>query len=736
MFVFLISCLLNMNLFAQDVNFEGILLEKGTKKSLSNVNVFLLPLKLKAVTDSRGYFQFDKIPTGPHQIIINLSGYDKLEKNIVIDSNVKIEKIYLEKTFYTTFETTVTDKRAKRDDVTKSLSQDEFLKAPGSFGGDPVRATQNLPGVAANGANAQIIIQGSSPDDTRYLINNHEVPQVFHFGGISSVVMPQAVERVDLLPSGYGPEYSKALGGIIGLHTKQPRQDRHHGMAYLDIFNVGGLVEGPLSSNSGYFASARYSYIGPMLAKIMEGEEDFNFSVAPTFADTTLLYHKKINDKHLFKTTVVGSRDEVKFVLNKPAGNDPSIRGEFYNLTQFVRIIPEFNYEINAHSNFINSIAIGPNKTLVKLNGRYLDIESKNLTQRTEYFREWSVRNRSYIGLDNKFNWYDVKVNLPNSFSAGNVSNPFSVGEQRKFQSKGHQEELGAYVRHEFKPQENSKWTLIPNLRFDYFTSTDQTFVEPRPSVRYQVDDSLVLRASSGLYYQPPEPQEISENYGNPGIKAPHAWHYTMGFTKDFRKGSRDGFVFTHNVFYKVLSDLIIPDTKSNYANTGTGKIYGAEFQTKYRYHDWQNTLVYTYLHSRRSIPKANNFPSEYDQTHNLNFISGYDLRRWTFSGRFRYVTGNPYTSVASSVYDADNDVYIPVRGPLYSDRLDPFMQLDFRVDRKFIYDTWILSAYLDVQNLLNRKNPQSVNYSYDYSQKTYTTGLPILPTFGIKGEF
>lgn len=722
--------------YANEFDFQAQLLEKGTRKPLTSVNVFLLPLKLKAQTNEAGYFSFEKVPQGTYQMIINLTGYDKFQKDINLDQNLSNQKIYLEKTYYAVFETTVTDKRIKRDDVSKSLSQEEFLKAPGSFGGDPVRATQNLPGVAANGANAQIIIQGASPDDTRYLINNHDVPQVFHFGGISSVVIPQAVERVDLYPSGYGPEYSKALGGIIGLHTKNPKIDRHHGMAFIDIFNVGGLVEGPINQDSSYLASFRYSHIGPTLAKIMKDEEDFNFSVAPTFMDSTLIYHKKINEKSDFKLTGIGSRDEVKFILNKPAGNDPGIRGDFYNLTEFYRFIPEYNYQLNAKTSLNNSVALGPNKTIVRLNGRYLDIDSKVITQRSELIREFNPKNKTYIGLDNKFNWYEVKVNLPNVFSAGNVSNPFSTGEQRKFTSKGHQEELGAYVRHEFKPSEESKWTFIPNLRFDHFTNVDQTYVQPRPALRYQLDESLVFRASSGLYYQPPEPQEVSEYYGNPSIVAPRAWHYTVGFTKDFRKGSSDGFIFTHNLFYKNLSHLVIPDTRTNYSNSGTGKIYGAEFQTKYRYHDFQTSLVYTYLHSRRSIPGAQNFPSEYDQTHNLNLMGGYDLKRWTFSSRFRYVTGNPYTPVASSVYDSDNDVYIPVRGPIYSDRLDPFMQLDIRVDRKFIFDTWILSAYLDVQNLLNRKNPQSINYSYDYSQKTATTGLPIIPTFGFKGEF
>jgi hypothetical protein len=91
---------------------------------------------------------------------------------------------------------------------------------------------------------------------------------------------------------------------------------------------------------------------------------------------------------------------------------------------------------------------------------------------------------------------------------------------------------------------------------------------------------------------------------------------------------------------------------------------------------------------------------------------------------------------VTSSTYDSDNDVYVPLIGKIYSQRFDAFNQLDIRIDRKFIHDTWILTAYLDIQNFYNAKNSQNIQYSYDYSQKTKVRGLPILPTFGVKGEF
>jgi hypothetical protein len=180
----------------------------------------------------------------------------------------------------------------------------------------------------------------------------------------------------------------------------------------------------------------------------------------------------------------------------------------------------------------------------------------------------------------------------------------------------------------------------------------------------------------------------------------------------------------------------VVPDFQQNYSNNGSGKIYGGEIQAKYRFNEWTSQIVYTYLQSERRIPGFGTRPSEFDQTHNLNLIGAYNLERWTYSARFRYVTGNPYTPVTGATFDADNDVYIPLRGTIYSERFNAFNQLDIRIDRKFIYDTWILTAYLDIQNIYNSQNSQNIEYSYDYSQNKKVRGLPILPTFGFKGEF
>jgi CarboxypepD_reg-like domain/TonB-dependent Receptor Plug Domain len=722
--------------FSQEVSsIKGNLLERGTRKPLKDVSLFILPHKLKAVSDEKGDFQFTDVPKGECELIVNLAGYKKFVRQSSCE-NVDNLKIYLEKVFYTSFETTVTGRVKKRDDQAQSLTQEEFIKAPGSFGGDPVRAAQNLPGVAAQSGNAQIIVQGASPDDTGYVINGHRVPIVFHFGGLSSVIVPEAVDRVDLLPAGYGPEYSRAIGGIVGLTTTNPKEDRLHGMAFVDLLNAGGVIQGPINKKSSFLIGGRYSYIGQVLKAVAQENDNFELTAAPTYYDLTGIYKNKLDEKNDFKTTFVLSKDELDLILNRPANNDPGIRGDLYNRTEFFRLIPSLTTRINEKTRIENSIGVGRDNLLVNLSGRYLDVQSNVISHRSEIQNDWSETYKTYIGLDNNWDKSKVRVNLPTRYSVGGVSTPFSVGEERKFDTIGEDGQFGFYFRQEIKTDIDSEWTYLPNLRLDYYTLTKETSVQPRLQLRYQWDPSLQLRGAFGKYSQAPLPQEVSKEYGNSAIEAPYAWHYVVGYRKDFRKEGAQGLEFTNNFFYKDLQNLVVPDITERYTNGGSGTIYGGEVQAKYRWSEWTSQLVYTYLNSVRRIPGFGTQPSEYDQTHNLNLIGSYNKERWTFSGRFRFVTGLPYTPVTGATFDADNDVFIPITGRIYSQRFEAFNQLDIRIDRKYIYDEWILTAYLDVQNMLNSKNSQNIQYSYDYSQKKKVRGLPILPTIGIKGEF
>ncbi len=87
----------------------------------------------------------------------------------------------------------------------RSLSQAELENVPGALN-DPIRAVQNLPGLArAPFLSGALIVRGSSPADTGIYIDGDKVPLIFHFlGGPSILPDSMPIEstsiRVDMAP--------------------------------------------------------------------------------------------------------------------------------------------------------------------------------------------------------------------------------------------------------------------------------------------------------------------------------------------------------------------------------------------------------------------------------------------------------------------------------------------------------------------------------------------------------
>ena len=70
---------------------------------------------------------------------------------------------------------------------------------------------------------------------------------VYHFGGLSSVIPTEMLEKLDFYPGNFGPQYGRAMGGVVDVGVRSPRKDRFGGLLQFDLIDGRLLVEGPLS---------------------------------------------------------------------------------------------------------------------------------------------------------------------------------------------------------------------------------------------------------------------------------------------------------------------------------------------------------------------------------------------------------------------------------------------------------------------------------------------------------
>ncbi|MGC3999188.1 MAG: TonB-dependent receptor [Anaeromyxobacter sp.] len=370
----------------------------------------------------------------------------------------------------------------------------------------------------------------------------------------------------------------------------------------------------------------------------------------------------------------------------------------------------------------------------------FFDLDALGVAGRTAWMADVRQGLQLRAGLDVNVTPVEVNVNAPQVPKEGEPQPPIStlpiVGARLDVTAF----EPAAFLDATWEPRPGLR--VIPGVRLDYYSAISQATVDPRLAVRWEATRATALKAGVGLFQQPPQADESAEGTGTPDLQAERALHVSGGF--EHRFGEAVDVDLTG--FWKSLDRMVVRNPASaydpsapSYVNSGTGRIYGLEALVRGRWGDRASGwIAYTYQRSlRRDRPGEAERPFDFDQPHNLTAVGSWAFaRNWSLGTRFRLVSGNPDTPVQGSVFDAASGVYVPLYGKTNSERLPAFGQLDVRVDRSWLYRTWKLTAFLDVQNVTNRGNVEGWDYSYDYGRREALTGLPILPILGVEGSW
>jgi hypothetical protein len=284
---------------------------------------------------------------------------------------------------------------------------------------------------------------------------------------------------------------------------------------------------------------------------------------------------------------------------------------------------------------------------------------------------------------------------------------------------------------------ELTPWTgtrIVPGIRLDYAKDTKSFDLSPRVIARQDIGPRYprtTIKGGVGVYMQPPLPQQSNPVFGQLGLSSNRALHYSVGVERELNKNIE----LSVEGFYKQLDNLVIAGS----GNTGKGKVVGLEVLLRYkpdeRFFGW---VAYTLSKSTRTdVPYEPEHPAAFDQTHILTILGSYRLGAgWELGARFRLVSGNPYTANAYGFFDANAGTFLPIsQVPTLSQRMPVFHQLDIRLDKTWKFKTWQLGFYADILNVYNAANVEAIQYNYNFTRQTYVTGLPILPSLGLRGE-
>ena len=729
------------------VPFGGRVLRRGDRTPLEGVSVLIDGGAPSARTDARGRFEFEAVPVGPHAVHLRGAEVAPSDGSVTLSAGKRLET-----TFYLEarerYASTVRAERAAQETVEDTLPGEELRRIPGTQG-DTLKAVQNLPGVArAPFGGGQIAVWGSAPQDTRTYVDGVSIPTLYHFGGLRSTFNGEMVESLTFSPGGYGAEYGRGLGGVIEVENRRPRTDALHGFVQVDLLDGSFLVDGPLTDTLSLAVAARRSWIDIFLPLFTTSD----FQLSPKYWDYQADLHWRPSSQDDVDFLLFGSDDSLHLVVRN---SNPSESPTVDTHTYFHRGLVRWQHRFDGAATLETTLSLGYD---VPVEFSFTEANADRTVSEKEL--EYSLRTvvrlpvtswlRLDAGLDYEGTRDPVDAIFPPTGAPRDGDPPFfgfANGALAHDDYTLYDNAAAPFLAGSFSLLDR-KLVVSPQLRLDVFTESayhgtpaafTRTFaeVEPRFTARYQVLPWLAPKLAFGIYHQAPQIFDVSRAFGSPGVTPERALHYVAGVDLD----PNPTLHIEAEAFYKDLRNLIVRGEEVGgplLVNDGVGRVYGGELLVRQELsHHFFGWISYTLSRSeRRDHPDTSWRLFQYDQTHILTLLGSYQLPRgWQVGLRFRYVTGDPITPVASAYYASNADRYTPIYGAVYSARLGSFNQLDLRVDKTWTYDRWKLSVYLDVQNLYNRQNPEGLEYNFNYTQSQPQAGLPFLPVFGVRGE-
>jgi TonB family protein len=637
----------------------------------------------------------------------------------------------------------VEGERPPREPTRRALAGEEISKMAGT-NGDALRGVLNLPGIAQPGAfEGVLVVRGSSPRDSQVFVDSMNVPIVYHFGGLSSVIPSEMLERIDFYPGNFGPQFGRASGGIVDVGVRSPKKEGYGGLLQFDLIDGRILAEGAITDDTRVMIAGRRSWVDAWLGPALESAGS-SVRTAPVYYDYQAMIEHDVSHDTTLRLFAYGSDDRLSLLVESPDAEDPASGGNLSLHTGFWRVQGRADTRLSSSTRWTTSVAVGKDTEQFNSGSISFDTGFYVLDARTDLRAQLMPELALVTGLDVQTGTYDVSTRVPPiDFDDGDTSGPLFGRPLTELAAKGKLFRPSGYAMAEVTPLPGLK--LMPGVRVDYIHDAEDWTVDPRLGFRYDMYPSelrTTIKGGIGIFHKPPEGYESVKPFGTPGIESERATHYSLGFEQELSHPLE----LSVEGFYKDLDKLAVstPDATGSesgvrYQNIGKGRSYGAELLLRYkpegRFFGW---VAYTLSRSERRDTPGDDFSLfDYDQTHILTALGSVKLGRgWQIGTRFRYITGTPYTPYLGGVVDYDAGVYAPLESSQHnSERLPARHQLDLRVDKEWAFQSWKLSAYLDVQNVYNSKNVEDVGYNYDYSKHNTVQGLPILPIIGLRGE-
>lgn len=784
--ILLILFIIPMFALAQKTSLSGKVVDATNNEPLPFVNVLVSGTAIGTVTDEVGRFVFEDLDPGFIRLEASFVGYQKL-----ISSEIEITKtgtasieIKLEKAAEQIEEVKVSAspfrKTLESPVSLRTIGIGEIEKSPGA-NRDISKIIQSFPGVQSTPAyRNDVIIRGGGPSESRFYLDDVEVPIINHFatqgasGGPVGILNADFIREVNYFSGAFPANRGNALSGVLEFKQIDGNEERLKFHGTVGASEIAATLDGPIGEKTNYVFSVRRSYL-QFLFSVLE------LPFLPNFTDMQFKLRTRLNQQNEITFIGLGAYDvnELNLDIDDPDEEQEYTLSQLPENTQWSYTFGAVykHYRENSYQTFVLSRSHLNNKA-----DKYLENDDSSESNRILDYVSEEIENKLRFENTSRLDGYKLTfganidfVNYQNNTVAGR----FYEGElvQVNYDTNLDLMKYGLFAQLS-KSVFQERLALSLGFRTDannYSSSMENMLDQfsPRFSASYSLTPKWSLNFNTGRYYQLPSYTSLGfkENgelvNKNNNLKYISADHLIGGLEfqpKSTVQLSAEAFWKNYNDYpFSVNDGISLANRGADFGvigdeevvSTSEGRAYGAEFQARINSTDGFNfNLSYTLVRSEFTDGTGSYIPSSWDSKHLLVLTTTKDLKKeWRIGARWRFVGGLPYTPWdmdKSSLVEAWNLTGGPYLdySQLNTKRFDPFHQLDIRIDKSFYWEKLTAKFYIDIQNFYNfqaeqqpilvRATDEGGNFRLTDNGSRYvleeienTTGT-VLPTIGV----